>query len=62
MAEVDDAVVDSLRSKHPSGPTHPLGSALGPAPGLAPSEDDIQTGLHAFKPYSAPGISPARLG
>jgi len=57
VAEIDEAVVSSLRSKHPAGTSQPFGPSPGPSPGISPSEDDITAAIHLFKPFTAPGIS-----
>ncbi len=57
VLDMDNALLASLKAKHPPGVAKPFGPTAGPIPGLSPSEDDILTAIHSFKPYTAPGFS-----
>jgi len=57
VLDIDNALLASLKAKHPPGVAKPFGPTAGPIPGLSPSEDDILTAIHSFKPYTAPGFS-----
>ena len=57
VAEVDEDVIKTLRSLHPSGEPRPFGDSLGPSQGRAPKDDDLKAGIAAFNHDTAPGIS-----
>ena len=57
VLDMDNALLASLKAKHPPGVAKPFGPTAGPIPGLSHSEDDILTAIHSFKPYTAHGFS-----
>ena len=57
VATVDNHVLTTLISKHPSGPTLPFGTNVGPDHGKGPTTEDVMTALESFDNDTAPGIS-----
>jgi len=50
VAPVTPETNDSLRSKHPTGPSAPFGNSLGPTNGRIPSTDALLGALLSFNP------------
>jgi hypothetical protein len=57
VADVTPEAIDSLKSKHPTGPTHPFPRQPGPMPCRSPDIDDLKNALKRFASDTAPGIS-----
>jgi hypothetical protein len=65
VAPLSDDTIQSLRLKHPQGPTDPFGTRIGTPPASLPSAELITSAFATFKPDTAPGVSgwtPSLLG
>lgn len=57
VADLDEAAIESLRSKHPAGPLNPFGNGPGPVSSSVPLLPSILDAFRSFKQDTAPGIS-----